>query len=213
MRKMIKKRLPILFYCMASSSISVLHFPLLAQGNVPYVEVPPFLSPNAERVGSVPLPTPQTIENTINPQPTPTVAIPASDIPIRSRKVEPDLKKNMFETTYIPGRMVFLNGININSIRNQDLENVNLKIDNNGNIYIESPQYEVTAEERFHPLLPQEIPKFPKQLAPTPPPANTTTPVADAATNLPPLPAKGEVYSKSTGQQVDPQAGSKGTMP
>lgn len=43
-------------------------------------------------------------------------------------------------------RSVFLNDVNINSVRNQELDNVSVQIDKKGNIYIEAPQYEVTAD-------------------------------------------------------------------
>ncbi len=70
---------------------------------------------------------------------------------------------NSFETTKSSGRALYLNGENINSIRNQILENVNLEIDSNGNIYIIAPHYEVNTDQSFHPLLPNELPKFKKE--------------------------------------------------
>lgn len=49
-------------------------------------------------------------------------------------------------------RNVNLNGIDISSARNQSLENVNIRIDALGNIYIEAPHYTVHQENTFLPL-------------------------------------------------------------
>ena len=62
---------------------------------------------------------------------------------------------------------VFLNGQGINSVRNQTLENVNVRIAEDGNIYISAPQYEVNVEKNYRPLIPQEIPTYNKE-KPTP---------------------------------------------
>lgn len=50
------------------------------------------------------------------------------------------------------GRSVYLNGIDISSAKNQALSQVNVRIDAQGNIYIEAPQYEVQQETSFVPL-------------------------------------------------------------
>lgn len=52
-------------------------------------------------------------------------------------------------------RSIFLNGMNINSIRNQDLDDVSLFIDKKGNVYIEAPQYEVGAENSARSRMPK----------------------------------------------------------
>jgi len=69
-------------------------------------------------------------------------------------------------------RSVYLNGIDISSSRNQNLKGVNLRIDENGNLYVEAPHYQVNEENTFAPLsswiqgttgpkhqVPQELPK------------------------------------------------------
>ena len=43
-------------------------------------------------------------------------------------------------------RGIFLNGIDISSAKHQTLENVTIRIDGQGNIYIEAPHYEVNEE-------------------------------------------------------------------
>jgi hypothetical protein len=129
-------------------------------------------APGVERVGSVPLPI-QDIQN--------------SNLQQKnfdsSKLLDRHIRKETFETTYVPGRAIYLNGENISSVRNQDLENVHVQIDPNGNIYIDAPQYEVNTEQSYHPLFPKELPKFPKDIS--------------ADINLP----EG-VYSKQTGKSV-----------
>jgi hypothetical protein len=52
-------------------------------------------------------------------------------------------------------RSVFLNGIDISSAKNQSMQQVNIKIDSQGNVYIEAPQYEAQQESTFVPLGPR----------------------------------------------------------
>lgn len=108
-------------------------------------------APGVERVGSVPLPVPQYTSLPLNQN---NLRAPRENISFN--------KKNSFESTYIPNHIIYLNGENISSVRNQDLENVNIQIDKNGNIYIDAPQYQVSVEQSYHPLLPKELPKFKK---------------------------------------------------
>ncbi len=54
--------------------------------------------------------------------------------------------------TTIPNRSIYINGVDVSSARNQDLRNVQIKIAENGDIYISAPQYQVTEEETFMPL-------------------------------------------------------------
>lgn len=61
-------------------------------------------------------------------------------------------------------RSVFLNGVDISSAKNQSMQQVNIKIDSQGNVYIEAPQYEAQQETTFVPLgrrqpLPGAIPQ------------------------------------------------------
>ena len=109
-------------------------------------------SSGVERVGAVPLPT----EN-FGVFPIPQINEIKETIRMGSGK------KSKFESTNMPGRTLYMNGDNISSIRNQVLENVNVKIDQYGNIYIEAPQYEVASEQSYHPLLPKELPRFKKE--------------------------------------------------
>ncbi len=49
-------------------------------------------------------------------------------------------------------RSVFLNGTDVSSSRNQRLNNVAVTIDENGNLFIEAPQYRVHEENTYMPL-------------------------------------------------------------
>ncbi len=70
-----------------------------------------------------------------------------------------------WNTTQSPSRMVFLNGVNIGNVRDQELQNVTVRIDDAGNVNIVAPQYDVSRESSYHPLLPAELPRFPKSQA------------------------------------------------
>lgn len=74
----------------------------------------------------------------------------------RSKQMVGDL------TTDFPARMVYLNGKNISSVREQQLNGVNVRIDAQGNLYISAPQYEVQESSHYRPLLPNEVPKVGK---------------------------------------------------
>lgn len=50
------------------------------------------------------------------------------------------------------GRVIYLNGVDISSAKNQSLEQVNIRIDAQGHIYIEASQYEVQQDTTFVPL-------------------------------------------------------------
>lgn len=63
---------------------------------------------------------------------------------------------------------VYLNGVNVVGLRNQSMKGVNVRFDENGNVFIDAPQYEVQYDTSYHPLLPDELPGFEKQQAPLP---------------------------------------------
>jgi hypothetical protein len=65
-------------------------------------------------------------------------------------------------------KRVFLNGVNINSVRSQTLDNVTIRIEDNGDIQIIAPQYEVLVEKNYTPLIPTEAPSFSKEKASIP---------------------------------------------
>lgn len=64
--------------------------------------------------------------------------------------------------TQFPARLVFLNGANISTVREQDLQNVSVTIDQNGNLHLKAAHYEVNTDSSYHPLLPSELPRLPK---------------------------------------------------
>lgn len=109
-------------------------------------------APGVERVGAVPLPIPN-----------------YSNLPIAEANSSIETTKSkgtgnrLYDSTFMPGRIIYLNGENISSIRNQELEGVKVNIDKSGNIYIDAPQYEVSSEQSYHPLLPKELPQFKKE--------------------------------------------------
>lgn len=50
------------------------------------------------------------------------------------------------------GRSLFLNGVDISSARNQIVKNVTVRIDEDGNVFIEAPQYNVREESEYLPI-------------------------------------------------------------
>ena len=55
-------------------------------------------------------------------------------------------------TAQAENRSVFLNGVDISSAKNQSLQQVNITVDSQGNVYIEAPHYEAQQESTFVPL-------------------------------------------------------------
>ena len=53
-------------------------------------------------------------------------------------------------------RRIYLNGIDISSAVHQELKNVNVKIDGQGNLFIEAPHYQVIEESKQLPLIPEK---------------------------------------------------------
>lgn len=49
-------------------------------------------------------------------------------------------------------RSVYLNGIDISSARHQSMKNVNIRIDGDGNLFIEGVHYQVNEENTYYPL-------------------------------------------------------------
>lgn len=58
----------------------------------------------------------------------------------------------LFNAHPLFARTIYLNGIDISSARNQALKGVNLRIDENGNVFIEAPHYQVNEEQTYTPL-------------------------------------------------------------
>jgi len=89
-------------------------------------------------------------------------------------------------TTDFPARVIYLNGRNISSVREQQLEGVNVSIDSHGNIHINAPHYEVQESTHYRPLFGKDLPKFSK---PGPPRANLGSPMsAPEAASVPSQP-------------------------
>jgi hypothetical protein len=65
--------------------------------------------------------------------------------------------------THSPARILLLNGVDISAVRGETLENVTVTIDAAGNVEMVAPHYEVGADTSFHPLLPTELPRLPKE--------------------------------------------------
>lgn len=65
-------------------------------------------------------------------------------------------------STDFPARMIYLNGKNVSSVREQKLEGVTVRIDSNGNVHISAPQYEVQESTHYRPLLPHDVPRVSK---------------------------------------------------
>ena len=65
-------------------------------------------------------------------------------------------------STDFPARMIYLNGKNVSSVRDQQLEGVTVRIDSNGNLHISAPHYEVQESTHYRPLLPHDVPRVSK---------------------------------------------------
>ncbi len=122
------------------------------------VQVAPLQGGGVQRVGSAPLPITSQSLDLMN-APAVTLQKPQG-VAIQPATMPP--RKLPYESTFMTGRIIYLNGVNINSVKNQELDNVNLKIDGSGNIYIEAPHYDISVEQSYHPLMPGELPKFQK---------------------------------------------------
>lgn len=68
-------------------------------------------------------------------------------------------------TTDFPARMIYLNGKNISTVRDQKMEGVTVRIDANGNVHISAPHYEVQESTHYRPLLPRDVPRVSKPAA------------------------------------------------
>lgn len=66
-------------------------------------------------------------------------------------------------------RNIYLNGVDVSSSRSQELRNVQVRINEKGDIFISAPHYQVTEEDFFTPLARVGAP-------PTPPPGVSTGP-------------------------------------
>jgi hypothetical protein len=73
-------------------------------------------------------------------------------------------------TTDFPARMVYLNGKNISSVREQQLNGVNVRIDAHGNVHILGAHYEVQESSHYRPLFEHEVPKLSKPSSDAEPP-------------------------------------------
>ncbi|MEN9825967.1 MAG: hypothetical protein RI953_1712 [Pseudomonadota bacterium] len=112
-----------------------------------------------QRVSSMPLPNRQGRASAASGFPGQPVAARDSVPSFPVRRAKPmvgDL------TTDFPARMIYLNGKNISSVREQQLDGVNVRIDSNGNVHILAPQYEVQESSHYRPLMSHEVPKVGK---------------------------------------------------
>jgi hypothetical protein len=90
-------------------------------------------------------------------------------------------------------RNVFLNGVDISSARHQQMENIALRIDGDGNIFIIAPHYQVNEESTYIPLSSwKQSPAAPKNKKPGP--------LAINGENLPSHPALSEPQKGDGGQ-------------
>jgi hypothetical protein len=60
-------------------------------------------------------------------------------------------------------KVIYLNGVNITSARNQEMTNVSVKIDESGNIFLVAPQYDVSVKKSYRALIPEEYPSYKKE--------------------------------------------------
>ncbi len=105
-------------------------------------------------------------------------------------------------------RSVYVNGIDISSVRNQSLTHVDVKIDGNGDLYIVAPQYEVQQENTFVPLGQQGISHSSPIEHKTPSALNrkAQAPSADTPAGLATAPETGDTIPKSDLRGVSEEA-------
>jgi hypothetical protein len=100
-------------------------------------------------------------------------------------------------------RSVFLNGVDISSAKSQDLKNVDLHINEAGDVFIIAPHYQVNEEDTYVPLS-----KYVQGLnAPAhkePQPASGAVPLTKAVDQV--VPKAGEPLSPPAGGQMIPAA-------
>ena len=77
-------------------------------------------------------------------------------------------------------RNVFLNGVDVSSSRSQELRNVQVRINEKGDIFLSAPHYQVTEEDFFTPL----SRLAPSQMAPNSIPVAEAPPVTAAPTSV-----------------------------
>ena len=145
-----------------------------------------------QRMKSVPLPTARSSRPLFASAQTAGVREVNPSFPMRRSK------PNVGElSTDFPARMIYLNGRNISSVREQQLEGVNVRIDANGNLHISAPHYEVQESTHYRPLLPRDVPRVSKP----------------APQNDEPLLSRGERFSKSPAGGEGSNLTSPGAVP
>lgn len=104
-------------------------------------------------------------------------------------------------------RSIYLNGVDISAAKNQNLEQVNVRIDTRGNIYVEAPQYEVQQESTFVPLSRQAPPhpNLPVHKSPGPLPNEVEVPASKQELASPP--ETGDTLNQA---EANPPAGAAG---
>ena len=101
------------------------------------------------------------------------------------------------------GRSVYLNGIDISSAVTQDVKNVDVRIDERGDIFIFAPHYQVNEEDAYTPLSRQK----PKTAIPEhKPPAPMTVESAAALSEKMAEEAKSRKEAPSEPEQQEPPA-------
>lgn len=130
-------------------------------------EPPRTTDPELRRVRSVPLPGRRASREGVERRPSEASRERAPQAAIATVEAgygvvrKPDVREAM--VTYAPARSLLLNGVDISAVRGETLENVTVTIDDAGNIALVAPHYEVGNDTSFHPLLPTELPKLPKE--------------------------------------------------
>ena len=80
-------------------------------------------------------------------------------------------------STSLLGRNIYLNGNDISNAKAQKLEDVDLLIDKDGNIFISASHYKIEVEENYYPLNKSQLyPNHKKRKKPTPQPSPKVTP-------------------------------------
>ena len=106
-------------------------------------------------------------------------------------------------------RNVFLNGVDVSSSRSQELRNVQVRINEKGDIFISAPHYQVTEEDFFTPLSRLATPPQASQNSGSPELAVApASPVAPAPAAAAPAAAMAKGSDKNSDKNNDQGGGS-----
>jgi hypothetical protein len=110
----------------------------------------------------------------------------------------------LIAATEASGRSIYLNGTDISSVRNQNLKDVTLTIDEKGDIFITASHYQVSEQTHYAPL--SRLETKPEHKSPQ---ALRTPSSSQSADNLPPHPLSNQKTQPSLNSVEQPAISDK----